>query len=384
MKRTLVFFLLFIKRLCKKPSFLIILFLMPVLVLALKNVIKKDDEAINVALYDEGGDARVERTIKNLVNSSGSIHFYEAESTERLKAEVLTQKAECGFVFKEGLWDALVAEDAEGLIILYQNMKTTSADFAKEKLYADIYTNLSYDVLLNYIEEQEPDDGLEAEERDAYLKERYLKYITEGGVFTLSYMNGDNTVVKDIEDVADDNSYLLKPVRGILAVFMLMAAMAGAVFWAVDYKEGVYKTLGYTERPFVNIAVIFLPVLLAGLAALMSLYIGGVAGDAAGELLGIFAYCVLLTGFANLIRSLTSNPTVICSLIPMLAVISLVCCDILIDASHIVSAVNAVRLFVPPQYYLETAAGQRSCLLTAGIGLALAASGVLIDRSRKY
>lgn len=382
MKRTMIFLLLFMKRLCKKPSFLIILLLMPTLVFGLRMVLSEDNETIYVALLCEDESENAKNVIEDLVNTKGAVYYYRSESVEDLRADVLTGHAECGFVFHEGLWEAMVREEAEGYITVYQNTKTTNADFIKEEIYADMYSYLSYDVLMYYLSDDEFEDGLTDEERTAYLSEKYRAYVTEGGVFTLSYLDGGNTVVRDMSDVAADNSFLMKPVRGTLSLFMLMAAMAGAVFWAIDEKEGVYKTLGYAERPYVNMAVIFIPAFLAGAAALISIYIGGVSEGLFREAAGAAVYCILLTGFANLIRSLTANAAFICSLLPTLTVVCLICCNIVVNAAKLLPGVTVIRLFLPANYYLEMTDSVSGCLVTAGLGFVLIGISVLIDRKK--
>lgn len=382
MKRTLTFLLLFVKRLCRKPSFLIILLLMPALVLGLRLVLSEDDETMHVALYNEGSDEKIEIVIDRLVESEGSIDYYRAESLYNVRADVLTEHAECGFVFREGLWQAMVDEEAEGAITLYQGSKSSSTDLIKETVFGTIYTELSYDILTNYLDEQTVHDGMTDEERNAYLREKYEGYVNDGGVFTISYMDGGETIEKDVTDVSSDKSYLMKPVRGTLSLFMFMAAMAGAVFWAIDEKDGAYKTLGYKERPFVNMVVIFIPALMSGLVALISIYIGGIGGNFFPELFRILAYCVILTGFANLIRSITSSSTMICSLLPMLTVVSLICCNIILNIENMVPGISVVRMFLPPNYYLETAESGGGCVITVAVGLALILAGVIIDRKK--
>ncbi len=381
MKRTLTFLMLFVKRLCKKPSFLIILLLMPVLVLGLRLVLQEDDETIYIALLNESGDEKIDHVIADLVSSDGTMCYYEADNEEDLRADVLTQYAECGFVFREGVWESLVKEEESGLITLYQNSKTTMADLIKEKIFANIYSYLSYDLMLEYLGEQEFEDGLTNEEREKYLEEKYQLYVNEGGVFTISYMDGDNTIVKDVEEVASDNSFLMKPVKGVLALFTLMASLAGAVFWAIDEKEGVYKTLGYTERPYVNLTVIFLPGLLAGAMALISVWLGGISQGIFVEIGRTLAYVILLTGFSNLIRSMTSNATLICSILPMLTVASLICCNIIINTASMVEGIKYVRILLPPNYYLEMNSLSDG-LITAGLGFGLIAIGILVDRKK--
>ncbi|MBR6274739.1 MAG: hypothetical protein IKR27_07035, partial [Lachnospiraceae bacterium] len=120
-------------------------------------------------------------------------------------------------------------------------------------------------------------------------------------------------------------------------------------------------------------------------------YIGGIArgmenGNAVTgffkELGGVFVYILLLTGLANLLRSLIANEALLCSLLPMLTVVSLLGCNIFFNAATKVKGVEELRYLLPPDYYLEKTGSAGGVLLILVITVVLLALGVLNDRRK--
>ena len=395
MKRTCVFFGLFIKRLLKKPSFVLILLLMPLIVFAFRMILKQDSQTIDIALYTYDKSPEIRESIEELKNRKSTIGFYEAESEQEVREAVLTNRAECGFVFKKGYYNDLLAGDVEDKVTLYKNTKTTLDDLSKEIIFSEIFRRIGRVKVVNFLRDKNfyEDNGLNdgQKEIEEYLLAQYDSYINDGGAFKVVYAGNGEERETTIEEALNDNSYLMRPVRGVLAMFMMMAALSGAVFRAIDEKQGVYKTLGYTERPWINILTVFIPALLSGIAALVCLYIGGIArgmenGNAVTgffkELGGVFVYILLLTGLANLLRSLIANEALLCSLLPMLTVVSLLGCNIFFNAATKVKGVEELRYLLPPDYYLEKTGSAGGVLLMLVITVVLLALGVLNDRRK--
>ena len=284
MKRVLMFTGLFAKRLLKKPTFLIILLLMPVLTVALKFLIAQDSDIIKAAIYNPSGNEKLEEVVDKLVTDGGAISYYEVDSLEQLKVDVLTNNAECGFVFNEGLYDALVQEKAENAIPLYKSTKSTMEDIAKEEVFVALYHTYAPDLLLRYMDESGFYEGMSVSEKDErikFMEEDFLLYVDDGGAFKIVY-NDDFTgkvVEEDVHEIADDRDYLLRPVMGTVALFVMMAALAGAIFKNIDEKKGVYASMGYKSRPFINMLVIFIPTFMASVLGVVCKYVTGIGGN---------------------------------------------------------------------------------------------------------
>lgn len=425
MKRTMTFFLLFIKRLCKKPAFVVILLIMPILVLAFCIILKDSDNTVRVALYNDGNDEEIDRVIEDILAKESVVGFYKSDSVSVLRADVLTNTAECGFVFSDGVWEALRNEDAEEMITIYQSTKSTMTDYMKEEVYSLMYRYLAIELLEDYLDEQEvqntankaevyadnkqvvdkvtdnkevtdketvdadnmasasegntlimPDEA----ERNEYLKEHYESYLSDGGVFEITYYDGDKSVTTEISAVAGNKDYLKKPIKGTLSIFMMIASLAGAVFWLTDEKNGVYKTLSFRERPYINLMVTFIPTMLSCIVAFACLYIGGIEEGFFTELVRMFSYSLLLTGMSNLLRIIIKNEVLLCSMLTMLIVVCLACCNIVLNLALYVPGIKLIRWLLAPNYYLDTMKNAKGILLTLAIGIILILIGIFADR----
>ena len=387
MKRVLMFTFLFAKRLLKKLSFVLILLLMPVLVLSMKLLITEDSDILKVALLDESGDEEVARIIENLENGGGAIVYYEVDSMEELKVDVLKNSAECGVVFTEGLYDKLVNEDADDAIVIYKSLKTTMEDIAKEEIYVEVYRAYAEDLMKKFLEDQNFYEDISDEEKQEmyeYMDEDYAKFVDDGGAFDVIYNDDESgeVVQSTVEELANDDDHLMRPIKGILALFVMMAALAGAVFKNIDEKNGVYATMGYAKRPYINALVIFIPTLMAAIVGVVSKYLAGMGRNLLLELGSMFAYVIILTGFAYLLTAITRSAVLICSMLPMFTIVSMLGCNMFVDVASKIVGVNKLRIILPPNYYLEIAKTPGGALLTLGIGVALIAIGVVIDRRK--
>lgn len=382
MKRTLTFFLLFIKRLCKKPSFVLILLLMPVMVIAMRFVIEEDDETVRVAVLCEDGNEKMDVVMDNLIGNSDLVKFYKSDSLTELRADVLTNDAECGVVFTDGVWDALVDEDADEKIVIYQSSKSSYTDYILEMVYSTVFSELAQYRLEKYMDKYPLHSYMTEEERNEYIEARYDEYMTEGGTFEIYFTDEGMESGSDVSSVAGDSSYLFKPVRGILAVIIMAASLAGAVFRIVDEKDGVYKTLSYRERPYINIVAVFIPTMLACIMALVCVFVAGVNRGTISETGRMFLYCILLTGFSNCLRCLVKSEAVMCSILTMLTVASVVGCDIVINLAALVKGISVMRWFLPAGYYMEKMNSAAGIIVTAAVTLVLVAAGLIMDRRK--
>lgn len=382
MKRTLTFFLLFIKRLCRKPSFVLILLLMPVMVITMRFIIEEDDETVRVAILCEDGNEKTDVVMDNLVENSDLVKFYMCDSLTELRADVLTNDAECGVVFTEGVWDALVEEDADEKIVIYQSSKSSYTDYIVEMVYSAIFSELAQYRLERYLDKYPLQSYMTEEERNEYVEARYDEYMTEGGTFEVYFTDEEMESGNDVSFVVEDNSYLFKPVRGILAVVMMAASLAGAVFRIIDEKDGVYKTLSYREKPYINIVTVFIPTMLACIMALVCIFAAGVNRDVASETGRMILYCLLLTGFSNFLRCIVNSEAMMCSLLTMLTVASVIGCDIVINLAAFVKGIDVMRWFLPAGYYMEKMSSAGGITITATVTVALITAGLIMDRRK--
>ena len=108
----------------------------------------------------------------------------------------------------------------------------------------------------------------------------------------------------------------------------------------------------------------------------------GIVSGFCVEFIGFAAYILLLTGFANLLRSLIKNEAMLASILPMLTVVSLLGCNIFFNTAAMVNGIEQLRLILPPNYFLEFTDSVSGVLITMGLGLILCSAGVFADRRK--
>ncbi len=382
MKRTMTFFLLFVKRLCRKPSFVLILLLMPAMVISMRFIIEEDDETVRVAVLCEDKNEKMNVVMDNLTGNSDLVKFYKSDSLTELRTDVLTNDAECGIVFTDGVWDALVEEDADEKIVIYQSSKSSYTDYIQEMVYSAFFSELAQYRLESYLDKYSLQSYVTEAERNEYIEARYDEYMKEGGTFEIYFTDESMDSGNDVSSVAGDNSYLFKPVRGILAVIMMAASLAGAVFRTIDEKDGVYKTLSYREKPYINLAAVFIPTMLSCITALVCIFAAGVNKGTGAEIGRMTLYCLLLTGFSNLLRCVINSEALLCSLLTMLTAASMIGCDIVINLAAFVKGIKVIRWVLPVGYYMEKMNSTGGIIITALVTLALIAAGIVTDRKK--
>ena len=74
-----------------------------------------------------------------------------------------------------------------------------------------------------------------------------------------------------------------KPIRGTVALFVLLAGLAGLVFWFQDKAEGRFKVMSYEKRPVIHYGSMLLPTLLAGIVGIVCIFIAGRHGLRGGH-----------------------------------------------------------------------------------------------------
>ncbi len=362
MKRFGVWVYLMSKRLLKRPSFVIILALLPVVLLMYRIVVSEDDGSLPAAIYIEGeGDALTESFLADATASSGVVRFYEVGTESELYDDVVAGRAECGYILHASLLERLLDKDWHGCITTVVASNSQYAAFVNEWVYAMLFRNLECDLVTNYVVNK---SGLRLEsvaEAERRLRTHFDLAMSEVAVFEYVYLDFyDNTVVEKPEEV---ESHLTRPIRGTVALFVFLAGLAGLVFWFQDDAEGRFRVMAYNRRPGISFGSLLLPTLLAGVVGLVCLFVSGITVGFFREVTAMLCYVFLISGFCNLVRHLVPSVNVVCAAIPVLAVASYLCCPVIMDLRPMLPVIEYIRKLLAPDYYLQTFAGQPMWIL---------------------
>lgn len=353
MKRMGMWILLMTKRLMKKPSFIIILVLLPVILVMYRFIITEDDGTIRACVYvPEGSEAFTEKLADNLADAEFSARFYLVDSEDDLYSDVIAGRAEVGYILPKDLKERFLTKNWDSAVRMVVSDTSQMAPFVNEFVTVVIYTDMMEEYIADYLVNR---SGLELSDEviRPIIRENLLKQAGSGSLFDIAYRDYYKNEEVSREEVMAEN-YLMKPIRGTVALFVLLAGLAGLVFWFQDNAEGRFKVMSHEKRPVINYGSLLLPTALSAIVGMVCILIAGLCENIFLELLTMLLYVIFVTGVCEIIRVIVPSVNAVCAAIPILAIASYLCCPILIDLKKVLPVVSYLRKILPPDYYLET------------------------------
>lgn len=364
MKRMGMWILLMTKRLMKKPSFIIILVLLPVILVMYRFIITEDDATIRACIYvPEGSEEFTAKLADDLVTADFQAKFYLVDSEDDLYSDVIAGRAEVGYILPKDIRERFLTKNWDGAVTMVVSDSSQMAPFVNEFVTVVIYTDMMEEYITDYLVNR---SGLTFEDGDIrpLIRESLRKHAGSGSLFDISYRDYYKNEEVSREEVLSEN-YLMKPIRGTVALFVLLAGLAGLVFWFQDNAEGRFKVMSHEKRPVINYGSLLLPTALSAIVGMICIIIAGLCGNIFYELLTMLLYVIFVTGVCEIIRVIVPNVNAVCAAIPILAIASYLCCPILIDLKKVLPVVSYLRKILPPDYYLETFNGTKLWVLAA-------------------
>ena len=240
MKKVMVWFLLSCKRYIKKLSFLLILLLLPLVILAVDKGQGDKGQEIKIAIAVQNGQENElgAELAEGLINrrlgrDAGMFRFYECRDEEAVKDEVASRRAECGFVVYEDFKEKLDAGNYRRSIGVYSAPSTVSASLSTETVFAALMEIYDRQLLMDYVGEESLFEQLGApgsaqrEQAAAQSGELYDKWLANGSTFRFEYSFLDQEGREQTS--SDALSGTVFPVRGLVAVYVFITGLYGAV-----------------------------------------------------------------------------------------------------------------------------------------------------------
>ena len=385
-KRFFVWLWLTAKRFLKKPSFVLIFLMLPAVLLLYRALITADDGKLHVAVYFEEKDEFAETYLRELSEHVPELFvFYECTEEEDLYSDVAAGRAECGYTFAGNLAGRLLTEDWQGMITAVVSDQTVYGEFVNEIAYIKLIRILGKDLMREFLVRK---SGLVSEsneaEIDAMLQKKFGEEMANNTLVeyvTTAAKNGELVIEEKKHDAI---SVLKKPIRGTVAIFVLLTGLAGLVFWYQDDAEGRYRVMARERRPLISFASILLPTAMSAVVGLACLAISGLWTTTGRELSTMLLYMLLVTCLCNILRFLIPSVHAVCAMIPILVLISYLCCPILIDIAQTMPVIRYVRAVLAPQYYLRIYEGKGvgALVLVTAVMLGISALLTIPERNR--
>lgn len=404
MRTVWIWFWMSCKRYMCRVSFVVILLVLPAAAWCIRGLEKRDESVIRIAVcvQDAGKeDACAEDTERTesiegtestegtegtesarppletelmecLISSDdgsdpGMFRFYACEDERQLREDVEARRAECGYVFAGDLRRRMDERNYRRCIEVYTAPSTVTAKLASEVVFAAMISLYDRELFQRYVAESPvfdeviKDGGYDrrvlAEEGDRL----YEKWMNNGDTFRFVYRQSDasgrNTDVDADEDVGVDTDVesapAVFPVRGIVAVYVLIVGLYGAAVNVEDEKKGLFLPLFYGLRTSCRVAALAGPVVLAAMSGLVSIYSGQCGRELWREAAAMSVYVLAVVAFSWILRLFCRRAEIICCLIPFFLVGSLVFCPVFVDIGRYLPEFSAAGKLFLPTYYLK-------------------------------
>lgn len=335
------------KRLIKKPGFIAILLLVPILVVSLAILSNKDESGIlTVALATEDRDDKISNEIvSDLLDEHGLVYFIRADSPEEAYELVQSGQADSAWIFPDEMEKKIekfvkFPSDRNAFVLVVQREDNIFLRISHEKLNTALYPYLSLSLCENYIyrEIMSPDD-ISSEE----IKKYYDSINAEGeDLFLFVYANSEKA---DTEKT----NYLLSPMRGLLSIMVVLGGFAVSMFYLQDESKGTFDRMPRGRRFLFSVGYHTVAVADVAIAALIALLISGLATSLLSEILSLVLYVIITVGFCMGLRLLCKDIRLIGALAPALTVVMAVLCPVFFPAPDL----PFIQYLLPPYYYLN-------------------------------
>lgn len=334
LKKWMTWSVLLNRRFMRKPLLVFLLCLIPLTALVMRYLPAGDESLIRVGIAtDNQEDALAASVTERLVReeNSSAVRFVRFENGESLVAAVRDEDVLLGFLLPDdlsalfeayahvsagstnGILSALgdafsiasggasdkdqtqAMSDSAIRVICPSNDIVTKLE--KEQFFGKLYSDIEICVLESYLDADDGGLTMTKEERDSFLEQAMQKYSADGDFFTLTFQNGDVITQGNASD------YFLSPLKGMLAITLILVCFASALFLMQDNARGLFVWMKPSSRPCFHYLYLLIPTLDAGLFAFIALALSGVL-ESCSELPAFLLYLLCVTGFTNLLRVL--------------------------------------------------------------------------------
>lgn len=336
-------FMLLTKRNFKKPSFIFILLLIPIVTLAIALTTSIDPSVMHIGYTCDGSPEKSTKELfASLENDSGIISFkYYAN-------EGLGQKAfDNGEI--ESLWifpSDIEAEtrkyysgDKSAFIKVINRVQNEMTDASRNKLFCEIFPHVAYSLFENYV-------TLELPGGDNLSEEEILHYYTSRGIDTeiINVVTVDNSG----EIYESEGNYITSPLRGIVAVIVLLSSLAAAMFTLSDIRRGLYALFPFGKRFALLLSSLFSHIIPASVTALVSIYLADLGEGLTDEIFRMVLFVTACASASLLLMGLFKTPKAFAVSVPIIILSAIIFSPVFINVTEF----PVIQGIFPSYYYL--------------------------------
>ncbi|MBO4749253.1 MAG: hypothetical protein J5546_02965, partial [Lachnospiraceae bacterium] len=231
MRRWMTWCFLTEKRLIKKISYVAVLLVMPFLVLGLRQGARQEAGMVSIGLYTPAEEGSLsDLVITRFMEEKSVLRFFRYESEEEALDALKAQRVDAIWILPEDLEKDLTKlaqrKSIRPVARVVEREDDIALVFTREVLCSRIFPEFVY---ICYKEFCKSSVGTEALPEEEFLR-IYHANLWEGNLFQAQHLDGSDLT---------EQSYVLAPIRGMLAIWLVIAGLSGILYHKMDELHGV-------------------------------------------------------------------------------------------------------------------------------------------------
>lgn len=337
------------KRMLKKLSFLLLLCTIPLMVFGMRQMSKQESGIVTLALCAEDWkDETALKAIDKLTGVDSVARFLIIENEEEARKAVLENRADGAWIFASSLGDRLMdfgsGDKKHKAVKIIEREDSVGLQLAREKLYGILYSDIAYGIYLDFVKEELLGNDEEAlllakEELDEDYQENHM----EKSIFEFSFLQDQSD-----GETRQAESYLMVPLRGILALMVILCGLAANLYFLQDERKGIMAGYNMRKRRFLLYLYQVIAMVPAAIAVLIAYKASGIAVGMGREIICMLLYIVGASIFGSFVTVACKRLEVLAALIPVLMITLMVLCPVFFAVRHL----HGIQMIFPPYLYL--------------------------------
>ena len=341
-KKYFLWFYMFAKRLLMRWSFVVILFSIPFIIFGANAAMKGESGILTIYLCADQSNTLANEVIADIQNSKTSILFKRSTNiNESLKA-LEQKKADAVWYFEDDFFEKsqryASGKSKKPFVKVFEREDSLPLKLSRERLYGGVFNKFAYSVYKNFVYSEYFSENEVSED----IIKKYPGQ--RGGDKELVVM--ETLGAQKIE--TDTKAYLVMPIRGLLALLIMLCGFASVLTFLNDKKIGKFDWLTAKKQILPGFAQCFAGVLLPAFAVFVSLFISGIWTNFLTELVAMLLFVVASAGFCLNLCIMFKSPSKFGALIPAFVIIMLALSPVFFD----INILNKAKLLLPTRYYL--------------------------------
>lgn len=351
MKKIITWCLIFTKRQLKRVSTIFILVTMLLMTIGLRVISTDITASLDVGFYIacESDDTIMTGIRSGLTAHEGLLHFVSYTSKAELENDVASGALQCGYIFADDFSEKITDNNTNNMIELIETPDNIVSLLGNVVILATVMEYSACDMLIEDILEQNFFANVSRDDIEL-LRDTYNTYATNGSTFAFDY----NTMYEDYKGSSDKINiapYLVTPVKGIIAIFIFVAALTGGVTWFSDCLDNsIYANIPLRKRHLLRLMTIAIPTVLVSLMGYISILTVGIGSHPVYELYAISLYCILCILFCFALSYIVRK-NIYHALIPVFILGSVICCPIFFNLGNLIPSLKILQNIFLPTYY---------------------------------